>query len=92
MGRTAKFLKTVRPKATGVRIPLPAPNICGFDQTKPHINLLLLLVFSCVETNSTDVSLAAFLDVAIKIMNLIKLLCEVKKMIGKNVVVVVGVT
>ena len=47
-------------------------------------------MFSGVETNSTDVSLAAFLDVAIKIMNLIKLLCEVKKMIGKNVVVVVG--
>ena len=87
-------MKTVWPKATWVRIPPPAPNICGFEQTKPHINLLLilLLVFSGVETNSTDVSLAAFLDVAIKIMNLIKLLCEVKKMIGKNVVVVVGVT
>ena len=49
-------------------------------------------MFSGVETNSTDVSLTAFLDVAIKIMNFIKLLCEVEKMIGKNVVVVVGVT
>ena len=78
----------------GVRIPLSAPNLYGFVQSKPYINLLLilLLVFSFVKTNSTDLSLTSFFGVAVKILNLIKLLCEVNKMIGKNVVVVVGVT